>query len=210
MTRIDDQLSESHPHDRGVFFSDAVFAISMTLLAIEIRVPESDIEAYGMYAALLRLTPLFIAYAVSFLVTALFWAQHMQTWKHVRHVTGSLLWLNTFQLMFVALVPFSSGLYAEHVGDNTAFAFYCLNLSGVALFAWLSRLYVIRHERLAERLDAHEISWMKLRTLTSLLVFLACIPLAYWQPLLGRMGFVLIFILQALLKMHYRRKAVAA
>jgi uncharacterized membrane protein len=210
MTGIDDQLSESHPHDRSVFFSDAVFAIAMTLLAIEIRVPESEIEAYGMYGAVLRLTPVFIAYAVSFLVTALFWAQHMQTWKHVRHATGSLLWLNTLQLMFVALIPFSSGLYAEHVRDDTAFAVYCLNLAGVALFALLSRLYVIRHEKLAETLGRHQVSWMKLRTLSSLVVFLACIPLAYWQPLVGRLGFLLIFVIQALLKGHYRRRAAIA
>jgi uncharacterized membrane protein len=207
MSGIDDQLSERHPHDRTVLFSDAVFAIAITLLAIEIRVPEADIEAYGVQGALARMLPLFIAYAVSFLVTALFWAQHMQTWKHVKHVTGSLLWLNTLQLLFVALIPFTSGLYAEHFGDNAAFAFYCVNLAGVALFAALARFYVIGHENLAESLGRHEVSWMKLRSLTSLLVFLACIPLAYLSPWAGRLGFLLIFIIQALLKGRYKRKA---
>lgn len=210
MSRIDDQLSELHPHDRTVLFSDAVFAIAITLLAIEIRIPEGNIEAFGVLGALQRMIPLFIAYAVSFLVTALFWAQHMQTWKHVQRVTGSLLWLNTLQLLFVALIPFSSGLYAEHFGDNTAFAFYCLNLSGVALFAGLARLYVIRHENLVEKLGLHEVNWLKLRSLTSLLVFLACIPLAHWLPWAGRFGFLLIFIIQWALKGRYRRKVAAA
>lgn len=204
MAKLDHQFSETHPHDRTVLFSDAVFAIAITLLALEIRIPEQAIDQLGVFGALHRLIPLFVAYVVSFLVTALFWAAHMQTWKYVTRVSGALLWLNVLQLMFVALIPFSTGLYAEHFGNDAAFDVYCLDLAAVALFAHASRLYVIRSERLVEKLDAGQIGWMKWRSLTAFLVFVACIPLAAWDPWFGRLGFLLIFVMQAVLKRRYR------
>jgi len=203
--------NDDFPHDRVVFFSDAVFAIAITLLVIEIRIPDhAAVAKMGVGGALSTLMPLFIAYVVSFLVTSLFWASHLQTWKHVTTVTGGLVWLNVFQLLFVALMPFSTGYYSEYFGSNASFTFYCLNLAAIASFAYFMRAYVIRREGLEEKLGTAQVAWMKQRSLTAVFVFLACIPLAYWQPWLGRSGFLLIFAIHGLLKRHHRLKAEAA
>ena len=94
------------PHDRIVLFSDAVFAIAITLLVIEIKIPGHDaVEAHGLGGALAEMIPLFVGYLVSFLVITLFWVGHMKTWKHVTSATSGMVWLNIFELLFVALMP---------------------------------------------------------------------------------------------------------
>src|SRR5215213_2388076 len=112
-----------YPHDRVVFFSDAVFAIAITLLVIEIKVPTHDqVHGLGVAGSLYNLIPLFIGYLVSFVVTALFWKSHLQLCRDIKSFDTKLIWLNIFLLLFVGLMPFSTALYSENFGNNIAFA----------------------------------------------------------------------------------------
>lgn len=198
------------PHDRVVFFSDAVFAIAMTLLVIEIKVPDhARVAAAGMGGAMQALVPLFIGYVVSFLVLTLFWAAHLQTWKHVTRVTGTLVWLNALQLLCVALMPFTTGLYTEYVGSNAVFSFYCVNLALIGVAGYVLREAVIRSEGLVQRLGRHVVAWMRARILIAIAVFLACIPLAYVAPTTARFGFVAIFVLHLVARRVVRARAIA-
>jgi uncharacterized membrane protein len=203
-----DPTADVLPHDRVVFFSDALFAIAITLLVIEIKVPGHEVVASrGLGRTLASMLPLFIGYLVSFLVAALFWVGHMKTWRHVTRVTANLVWLNILELFFVALLPFSTGLYTEYFGNNLAFFLYCANLSAIALFSWWCRALVIRRERLHETLGRHHVQWLHAQTLIALLVFLACIPLALVAPVAARFGFVAIFVLQFAVRAYlYRRR----
>ncbi len=195
------------PHDRVVLFSDAVFAIAITLLVIEIKIPtHAVVGAHGLGGALAEMIPLFIGYLVSFLVIALFWVGHMKTWKYVTSVTSGMAWLNIFELLFVALMPFTTGMYSEYFGNNLAFSLYCLNLVGIALFSYWLRSVVIRREGLVEKLGAHEIAWLRAQTLIALFVFVACIPLAHASPWAARYGFVAIFVLQMAVKRYLNRR----
>lgn len=199
------------PHDRVVFFSDAVFAIAMTLLVIEIKVPgHAQVASAGLGGALSALIPLFIGYVVSFLVLTLFWAAHLQTWKHVTVVTSGLIWLNALQLLFVALMPFTTGLYTEYVGSNAVFTIYCVNLTLIALAGYALREAVIRREGLVARLGAHAVAWMRVRALVAIAVFLACIPLAHVAPAVARFAFLAIFVLHAVARRIFHARAARA
>ncbi len=196
-----------YPHDRVVLFSDAVFAIAITLLVIEIKIPAHDkVAALGVLGAMSELIPLFIGYVVSFLVISLFWTGHLQTWKYVTRIKSDLVWLNIFELLFVAMMPFTTGLYTEYFGSNRVFSLYCLNLTMIGLFAYAQRVLVIRREGLVEKIGAHEVAWLKARTLSALVVFLACILLTFVMPLFARFGFIFIFVLQALAKRYLNRR----
>ena len=195
------------PHDRVVFFSDAVFAIAITLLAIELKAPsEAVVEAVGAGQAWVGLLPLLIAYVVSFLVTAQFWAGHMLSLKHVRTMTQKLVTLTVFQLMFVALMPFATAMYSEsftpHFGNvHLAFVIYCLVLTGISFFAWLIRREVIREGQLGSTMPPVEVRWFQMRAVVPLLVFAACIPLAFLlPPWAGSILFSLIGPVSAVLK----------
>jgi uncharacterized membrane protein len=195
------------PHDRIVLFSDAVFAIAITLLVIEIKIPtDAVVEAHGLAGALAEMIPLFIGYLVSFLVITLFWVGHMKTWKYVTSATSGMVWLNIFELLFVALMPFTTGMYSEYFGSNLAFSLYCLNLVGIAVFSYWLRSVVIRREGLVEKLGAHEVAWLRAQTLIALFVFVACIPLASVSPWSARYGFIAIFVLQVIAKRYLNRR----
>jgi uncharacterized membrane protein len=195
------------PHDRIALFSDAVFAIAITLLVIEIKIPtRAMVEAHGLDGALAEMIPLFIGYLVSFLVITLFWVGHMKTWKHVTSATSGMVWLNIFELLFVALMPFTTGMYSEYFASNFAFSLYCLNLVGIAVFSYWLRSVVIRREGLVQKLGAHEVAWLRAQTLIALFVFVACMLLASVTPWLARYGFIAIFVLHVIAKRYLNRR----
>lgn len=197
------------PHDRVVFFSDAVFAIGMTLLAIELRVPtEQTIASIGPAEAWGETIAVFIAYVVSFLVTALFWVGHMLTWKHITRATTKLVWCQVFQLMFVALMPLGTRLYSEAFFDQGSgrFAFYAFVLAGISFFAWMTRVVAARQENLSERLGVAQAKWYVVRGFIPFAVFAAAVPLAFVLPTwMGGLIFFTIFPLTMLLSRRYQR-----
>ena len=95
---------------RVVAFSDAVFAITVTLLVLEIRLPSSDLN---LLHELLGLWPSYLAYAVTFLFIGQVWANHHVMFDHIRVADRFVLLLNTVLLMVVAFLPFATSVLAE-------------------------------------------------------------------------------------------------
>ena len=116
-------------------FSDGVFAIAITLLVLEIKVPSAD-TALG--PALLHLWPSYLAYVVSFVVIGAIWINHHAMFEHIERTDGMLSLLNVLHLMLVAFLPFPTAVLAEafHRGadEPTAAAFYGAVLTGIGLF----------------------------------------------------------------------------
>jgi len=197
--REDGSMADVFPHDRVVFFSDAVFAIAITLLAIELKPPaEALIGQFGASVAWAHQIPLFVAFVISFMVSALFWAGHMQAWKMVERITPGLLWLNILQLMFVALMPFATALYSESFMSTRIWPFvgYCVVLTGISLFSFLTRRAMVRSHGVGEKLGPAGTRWFLARTAVPLAVFAACIPLAFVMPSwMGGMLFFMIFVI---------------
>jgi TMEM175 potassium channel family protein len=128
-------------------FSDGVFAIVITLLAFDLKRP--DVGAHvSLAAALWDLWPAYLAYFVGFLQIGVMWLNHHRLFQQVREVDGVLLVLNLNLLMWVALVPFTTGVVADHVrdgGSNATTAMVLFSgvlvanaISFVALFGWIT------------------------------------------------------------------------
>jgi uncharacterized membrane protein len=197
------------PTDRIVFFSDAVFAIAITLLIIEIKVPPPEVMAkLGAWGALANLMPLFIGFFVSFMVTALFWRAHLILCHSIKEFDNKLLWLNILLLLFVAFMPFTTAFYSEYFNSNGAFTFYCLNITAIGLISFLMTAAVIKKENLKELLGKEETAWMKVRSLITPFVFFLCIVFATFSPLLGRVSPLLIFVFR-IVGEQIRKKRIA-
>jgi uncharacterized membrane protein len=96
--------------DRIAFFSDAVMAIAITLLVIELKLPEQEGEA-SIWHQLGEMHPKLLGYFLSFGVIALFWETHHRMFTLLQRYDRGLIWLNVLFLMFLGLLPFSTSVF---------------------------------------------------------------------------------------------------
>ena len=119
--------------------SDGLFAIAMTLIVLEIRVPTLDAHATDadLAAALGDLAPRFVTYLLSFLTLGIFWNGQQTQLSYVERGNRDLAWLELLFLAIIALFPFTTSLLADHIDLRLALALYWLNifLAGAALYA---------------------------------------------------------------------------
>src|SRR3954468_24782975 len=136
-------------------FSDGVFAITITLLVLEIRPPTNyERLLHGLFA----LWPSYLAYAVTFLFIGQVWANHHVMFDHIRAADRLVLLLNTVLLMVVAFLPFATSVLADALrsghGQRTAVAFYGIAFGVTALTFNAVWQYARRHGLLSEALGA--------------------------------------------------------
>jgi uncharacterized membrane protein len=130
------QLKKRDEHEiefsRIVAFSDGVFSIAITLLVLDLKLP--DTLSHGEVAhALWEQRENFIAYAISFAVIARFWVLHHSFFSEVKAFDTRLITLNMLYLGFVVLIPFSSQVFGEYGGTLAAVILYSSNLACVVL-----------------------------------------------------------------------------
>ena len=137
-------------------FADAVFAIAITLLVIEIRLPphEEVLRIGGVGPALLQLWPSYVGYIISFIVIGIMWANHHNLMKLVDRVDHGFITLTLLLLLCVAFLPFPTAVMADHLADPdtheraVAVAFYCGCFTVTALFYFLMWWHAARNRRL--------------------------------------------------------------
>jgi uncharacterized membrane protein len=110
---------------RLVFFSDAVFAIAVTLLVLEIRPPQ---DTRHLFHGLVALWPSYLSYAITFLLIGQVWANHHVMFDHIRSADRTVLFLNTLLLMDIAFLPFAAAVLSAALrtghGQRTAVVFH--------------------------------------------------------------------------------------
>src|SRR5262245_50817652 len=139
---------------RLVAFSDAVFAITVTLLVLEIR-PPTDYQ--NLLHGLVDLWPSYLAYAVTFLFIGQVWVNHHVMFDHIRAADRFVLLLNTLLLMVVVFLPFATSVLAgaqrSGHGQRTAVVFYAIAFAVTALTFNAVWQYARRHGLLRDALD---------------------------------------------------------
>ncbi|GHE01130.1 hypothetical protein GCM10010339_19070 [Streptomyces alanosinicus] len=100
-------------------FSDGVFAIAITLLILDIKVPKAG-DHGGLWTAIGAQWPSYAAYVVSFLVIGIMWVNHHQVFSYVVRVDRPLMFLNLLLLLVVAAVPWPTAMLAEYLREGTA------------------------------------------------------------------------------------------
>src|SRR5579859_4035002 len=139
--------------ERLAALSDGVFAIAVTLLVLDLRVPPShpNMSERELWSALVALSPRIVAYLLSFLTLGIFWVGQQTQLNHFARGDRNLAWIHLGFLLAVTLMPFSTGLLSAFIAYRVALAVYWLNifLLGAMLFAgwrYARRVKLVREE----------------------------------------------------------------
>jgi uncharacterized membrane protein len=164
---------------RIVAFSDGVFAIAITLLVLNLGVPE-DLGTESLGTALWDQRQNLLAYAISFAVIGRFWIVHHRFFSHINAFDGRLLALNLFYLAWIVLIPFSSQVLGDHGDETGAIVLYAVNLAAVVLVGMLM-FWDARRTGLST-IDPEESRESHRRALLIATVFICSIPVALIDP----------------------------
>ena len=182
--------------ERLVFFSDAVFAIAITLLALEVRLPSPGEELGNaqLVQALLAIWPRYLSYAISFLVIGTFWMGHHKKFRFIVRYDAGLLLLNLLLLMAVAFIPFPTSVISEY-GNRTATIFYAFAMMIVGLLSAAIWIYASRDNRLIDpAFPPQRTRRETLRALIPPAIFLLSIGLAFINDDLAKYSWLLIAV----------------
>jgi uncharacterized membrane protein len=173
--------------ERMVFFSDAVFAIAMTLLVIDIRMPEG-VNSADMAAKLVEMLPAIGAYAISFYVIAANWVAHHRKFTAIVAIDSTMIWINLVLLFLIAFVPFPTSLLQGYKGDTPLVAVLLydgvMTLVGVAQY--LLWVYAWRHDFVDRRkIDDRLYRLINVNLLVTPVIFLLSMPVALIRPSWG-------------------------
>lgn len=168
--------------DRLVALSDGIYAIAMTLLVLDLAVPDG-LNAAQFHTALSHVWPRLAAYALSFYILTVFWRDHRWLFLRVRRTDTLFLRLTLASLGTVALLPFTTSLLSEYADEEAAVALYAGNI--LAIVSLHIALVVLLWRRRA--LQAHKISDELGRGVVqdlgaTAVVFAVSIPIAFASP----------------------------
>ena len=138
--------------ERLIFLSDGVYAIALTLLAVELVLPESAVDLQGdrLLRSLVESWPKVLAFLTSFTIIANFWVGHNVLFQHLRHLDGGLMWLALLQLLCIAFIPFPTSVIGTHIAEPVAQQFYFATLLITGLVMAALWWYMTSRRRLLE------------------------------------------------------------
>ena len=191
-------------------FSDGVFAIAITLLILEIKVPHAGPEEH-VWTALVGLWPSYVAFLLSFFVILVMWVNHHELIRMVEAVDYPFFFANGLVLLTVTFVPFPTAVVAEHLNTpeaGAAVAFYCATFVPNSL-SWGLLFYTIHRGNLfKEEVTPEEISRIRGSYAVGPAVYLVATAVAFYQPWLGLAINCALWILWV--RLCYRSKTVDA
>jgi TMEM175 potassium channel family protein len=182
--------------ERLIFFSDAVFAIAITLLALEIRLPAGETinSEVDLFNRLVGIWHSYLAYIISFMVIGTFWIGHHRKFRFIKRYDGRLLLLNLLFLMMIAFIPFPSSIISEYPG-RTATIFYALTMLVVALIMIGIWWYASWHNRLTDfNLKKIERRRQFISPLITSAIFIFSIGIAFIDPDIAKFSWLLLLI----------------
>jgi uncharacterized membrane protein len=199
MTATEEQ---KYHHDTGleriVLFSDAVFAIAITLLVLEIKVPEltAKLAATELPSRVLEEWPKIRSYLISFLLLGFHWVAHHRKFRLIKRYDYNLVWLNLIFLLCISFLPFPTALLGQYGHQRFAVGFYavCLAITGLSLtLLWM---YASHGHRLVDKhLKPRVVTYNTLYSLIPAVVFLISIGLSFINPNLAATSWILIAFL---------------
>jgi uncharacterized membrane protein len=200
----------AHALERLVFFSDAVFAISITLLVIELKFPHLSYSASNrdFLQALADMLPQFLGFFISFFVIGAFWGGHHRAFDCARHWSPRLMMPNLFLLCSVAGMPFFTALVSDYYGKLVPSAAYCAWLFLVAVCNLWNNSMAIAPPVAADDLDPEYAALIRRRGWAVLLGTLTALAFCFVNPWFGQPALMSMPVWRKVLDLLHRRGVI--
>lgn len=184
-------------------FSDGVFAVAITLLILNIGLPEADklMDDAALWQALSDRWPAFLAYVISFLTIGVMWLNHHRLFTHIKRTNTPLMFINLLLLLIIVFIPFPTSLLADYIhspNDHAAAVFY----SGICLlmaccFNTLWRYASFHNRLLGKNVNEAEVKAISQLYLFGPLLYLIAFGLAWLNTIACAIFLLLLAILFA-------------
>jgi uncharacterized membrane protein len=186
--------------DRIVNLSDGVFAIAITILVLDISVPDG-LSPTELPVQILDLAPKYLSYVISFLVLAIYWQAHHGVFKRITGYDGTLVWLNILFLMAIAFLPFPTSLLGEYGGEQVSVVIYAANAAVASLLLVAISWYAASGHRLvASDVDDEAERIQRAQGLAVPVVFVLSIGISFFSPRAAMYSWLLLSITDSLVR----------
>jgi uncharacterized membrane protein len=171
-------------------FSDGVFAIAITLLVLEIKIPhpaDGQTASFDLAHALMRQWPNYFAYVLSFVTIGIYWANHHYIFKLYRKTSHCFILLNIVFLMAISFLPFPTAVLGDFIADldhaRAAVVFYSSGLLLPAVTWFLMWIYAVRTRIVDERLEPAFVRRLTWQYMLSVIFYLTAVALAFFHAI---------------------------
>ncbi len=132
---------------RAETFSDGIFAIIVTLLVLEIKVPviQDRHSAQALWGAMAALFPKILSWMASFLMVCVIWVNHHRIFEQVRVISYAFFWLNAHLLLWCSFIPFPTALIGDYANNTTALLIFGFIMAMMSLAFYFMRLHLMRN-----------------------------------------------------------------
>lgn len=176
--------------ERLVFFCDAVVAIAITLLALNLKVEKSPGE-HLLFKDIANQWQTLTSFLLSFLTIAVFWKVHHEFFVYIRKIDNIFLWYNIVWLFFIVLLPFSTTLVSSYLFDKPAIFIYSLNVLCITIFQNQIWDHVaVRPDYMNEKADSSTIYYSRLSCNVAMFNAVVALGLSFISPLTA---FIILF-----------------
>lgn len=171
----------AYSHHRVTAFSDGVFAIAITVLVFNLKLPSAlhQVTSHSLAQTLFQMWPNLLSYFISFTVIGLYWVAHNRIFQYVSRIDRNLMWLNIFLLMSVSFIPFPTSVIGSYANLSSAVVLYAGNLATTGYLQSFAWWYASKKNLLREGTSEHVIRFTFWRSLISPTLFLVSIACAF-------------------------------
>ncbi len=175
--------------DRLMAFSDGVFAIAITLLILEVKIPKHEElhQTGGLYNYLLKIWPSYLSYFTSFLAIGVYWSNHHWLFTFIKKSDHVFNMLNIFFLMCISFMPFTTAILGDYILDaeykNAAATAYCVGYLLPIIPIFLVYQYAVYKHRLVEpSLNQKFINKLTYKLISGMVLIGAALCLSFQYP----------------------------
>jgi len=193
-------------------FSDGVFAVAITLLVLNLQVPQitSSLVSRDLVSRLGELWPKFLSYALSFVIVGIYWVAHHNTFHYIKRSDRTLLWLNILMMMCIVFIPFPTALLGQYPDQQISVIIYGGTLVITGLVLQLLWWYATSNYRLVGReIDLQLVQRAARRNLTAPCIYLLAIGISRFSVPTSLVLFILVpvyYIFPGRIDRHWARR----